>query len=191
MRGARGEGFFEAVERGQDAAHHADGVAALRGKAAVRGAALREDLEPGVAFVGDDEIEAGGLQNNGGIGGKFSEQRFGADAVALLVHDGGKKQRTRKHGPLADERNRRGAHGGNTALDVQRAASEEGAAALDRRERAGHVAGADGINVRARRGGSCGRRAEKRDDVGSAARSLVQLGVNSVAAEKVAQECGG
>jgi len=73
----------------------------------------------------------------------------------------------------------------------------EAAAALDRRERAGHVAGANGIHVRedgqsrARRSGSCGRRAEKRDDVGAAARGLVQLGVNSVAAEKIAQGPGG
>ena len=56
---------------------------------AVGGAAGDGDFEPGEAFVGQAEVEAGGFGDDGGVGAKVAEDLFGAEAGELFVGHGG------------------------------------------------------------------------------------------------------
>ena len=65
------------------------GVDAKVEAGAVRGAPGDGDFEPGEAFVGQAEVEAGGLGDDGGVGAEVAEDLFGAEAGELFVGHGG------------------------------------------------------------------------------------------------------
>ncbi len=82
-------------ERRQHAAHPRDRVAPFLRPAAVRGAAARDDLEPREALVADREPQVGRLGDDRRIRAPVAHERLGAEALVLLVHDGGDNEPAR------------------------------------------------------------------------------------------------
>ena len=85
--GARLQAPIELLQLVQHAAHPHDRVAPFARTAAVRGAPARLDLEPREALVADRDLQVGRLGDHGGVGAPAADQRVGADAGVLLVHD--------------------------------------------------------------------------------------------------------
>ncbi len=132
---------------------------------AVGGAAGDGDFEPGEAFVGEAEVEAGGFGDDGGVGAEVAEHFFGAEASELFVGDGGEID-------IAGE-GRQGLHrrdgGGERPFHVVSAAAEQAVAFDVAGERGGHFVDADGIHVRVEHEAATAPGAGKfDDDAGSA-----------------------
>ena len=146
MRGERREFAIERIQNIQHAAHHSNRVATFRWQAAVCSAAMRQNLEPRVPLVRDGETQIGRLDHDRRICGVALEQSFRADAVAFFIHHGCNQQRLVNR-PCVSSRNRGSAHRSHAAFDIERAAAVETAITFARRERLGHVAGADRVDV--------------------------------------------
>ena len=105
-----------------------------RGPAAVCRASSRFNLEPGKTLVPDRDAQIGRLGDHRRVGAPAADQRVGADAGVLLVHDAATISRPAASPSPRDDA-RRVDHRGHAAFHVLRSAAVEAAVALDRIER--------------------------------------------------------
>ena len=176
MRRARLKIAVEGIEPGQDARHQANRIAAFARAAAVRGAPLGFDLDPLEAFVRDGYLQIGRLGDDGRVGAPAADQRVGADAGVLLVHDAGDHQLAGRESAGLRDHTRDIDHRRDAALHVLRAAAVDAAVALDRIERRPHAGHADGVDVAAEHQRSAGHApVECADDVGPAGSDVLRF----------------
>ncbi len=148
-----GFGFLEfrgvlSLDDIDDFGHFVNGVLAALGAGAVGGFALGAEFEPKGAFVGGDDLKAGGFADNGEVGFPTGfDERGGADVVNFLVDEAGKNDFGGGGAASALRDGDEGAkHGGDGAFGVAGAASVE---AFTDEARDELVVGAvDGIEMR-------------------------------------------
>ena len=117
-----------------------DRVDALLGRAAVRRAPLKMDLEPLEPLVTERDPVLRRLADHRAIGAEAGvDQLLGAEALHLLVDHGGERHPARRQ--VARQRDDRGRHRRDRALHVDRAAAEKPAVANLAREADARVVG--------------------------------------------------
>ncbi len=145
---AGGEVFAQAFEGDEEFAGFDDGVDAEFGFAAVGGDAVDVDGGPGEAFVGDAEAQGGGLADDGGVGGVFAEEGFGADAGVFFVGDAGEDDVAPQFEAGGGDGPHGGDGGGEAAFHVEAASPVYAAVLVDGVEGGdGHFVEADGVGV--------------------------------------------
>jgi len=89
MRRATLQPAVERFETREHTAHSKDGIAALQRPAAMGGAAPRLHGDPLKAFVRDGDVEPGRLGHHRCVGTPACDERVGAKARVLFIHEGG------------------------------------------------------------------------------------------------------
>ena len=106
------------LERHQHAPHARDRIASLVRPAAMRGAAVRDDVDPGKSLVPDRQPEIGRLGHDRHVRAPFAHERLGAKAHVFFV--GHARDDQPAAGPGGREHRGRGDHRGHAALHVLR-----------------------------------------------------------------------
>ena len=181
----------EVLERKQHAPHVQNRVDAFGRPAAMSRAPGRVDLRPLEPLVRDGDVEVGGLGDDAGIGSPPCDERIGADARVLFVHD------ACHHDPSGRQTARRGHdahgvdHGCNPALHVLRASAVQPPILFDRDTWRGHAGHADRVGMPAQHQRAARGAAFKDGDyVGPARRHFLHLDVQADGLEFLHQPPG-
>ena len=176
MRRAGLERRVNGFEARQDSSHVQDGVASIRGTAAMRRVAARVDLDPLETLVRNGDAQVGRLGHHGAVGRVRGRKQLRAGAGMLLVGHRRNHQPSGRESSAACDGRGRVHHRGHAALHVLAAAPVEPAVTFDRIERRLHAGDADRIHVAAEhQRAPAGAALDDADDVGAAGRGVGHL----------------